>query len=218
MDYCVVIRTGDKQKAGTNAKVYITLIGTQCRTPEIRLDHPNYNDFERNHRDEFNIGTNDVGELTQIRIRHDNTGKGPGWYLDSILVIRGSDGGAWETHPKRWLATTVPGDGGIDQTFSVVAANASFDYVSLVAKMKDVDTGERKAFYIDPRSRSIRITLNNGATSALVQNGASYWYFSAGNQTLPVGGEYVLAVGTYAIFGTNQPLPEVCLAYNRLKA
>jgi hypothetical protein len=48
-----------------------------------KLDGPG-NCFERKNTDEFQIEAVDLGELKKIRIGHDNSGVGPGWFLEKV--------------------------------------------------------------------------------------------------------------------------------------
>ena len=37
-------------------------------------------------KDTFSIQCSDLGELTNVKVRHDNSGSGPSWLLDSVEV------------------------------------------------------------------------------------------------------------------------------------
>lgn len=84
--YEITVYTGDKKGAGTNSKVYITLFGQNGkRTEKIQLKNSNNKDpFERNKVDVFRVTGEYVGELTKLRIEHDNSGFSPGWFLDRV--------------------------------------------------------------------------------------------------------------------------------------
>ncbi|MCK4579980.1 MAG: hypothetical protein KAU10_01425, partial [Dehalococcoidia bacterium] len=86
--YVIWVTTADKWGAGTDARIFITLFGTDGRTTgEIRLDTPDWNDFEQGRTDAFVIeGKENVGDIDRIEIRHDNTGDWAGWYLDNVYV------------------------------------------------------------------------------------------------------------------------------------
>lgn len=101
--YAVRVRTGGKFTAGTAANVYITLQGTRGSSPEYRLDTPD-NDFRRNQLDTFRIcTTEDLGPLTRIRIRHDNKGLLPGWFLEEIRIEETGTENRWYFPCDRWL-------------------------------------------------------------------------------------------------------------------
>ena len=48
------------------------------------LLHERYSDLSQT--DTFTIYAIDLGPLTKIRIRHDNSGNRPGWFLDRIDI------------------------------------------------------------------------------------------------------------------------------------
>jgi glycerophosphoryl diester phosphodiesterase len=100
--YKIVVKTGDRNDAGTNANVYITLYGDR-NSCEHLLNTPDHNDFERGKEDEFLITTvADLGNLKQVQIRHDNDRPKPGWFLDWIKVEK--DNQSWDFPCNRWLA------------------------------------------------------------------------------------------------------------------
>lgn len=79
-DYEIVTVTGDKQNAGTDAKVYITLFGSRNKsTAKLELKNDNKDLFEKGKTDVFKLtNINFVGPLHKIRIEHDNSGRAPG--------------------------------------------------------------------------------------------------------------------------------------------
>jgi len=93
---------------GTNARVYLTLIGTlfgrpQCSSAEIELDTPNYNDFEAGNHEYFVVTAEQFDSLDSIILRHDNTGSCPGWYVDNLSITSVSTGTTWHVDVDRWL-------------------------------------------------------------------------------------------------------------------
>ncbi len=78
--------TGDKRGAGTDSQVYLTLFGKNGKqTEKIPLNNSNNkNPFEKNQTDKFTLKTNYIGELTKLRIEHDNSGRFAGWFLDRV--------------------------------------------------------------------------------------------------------------------------------------
>ncbi|XP_041351730.1 lipoxygenase homology domain-containing protein 1-like [Gigantopelta aegis] len=85
-EYDVTVVTGKKRFAGTDAKVYLTIYGTEGSTNKIRLDATNEDPFERGKTDKFNIKVRDVGEIKKIKIEHDGSGLAPGWHLDRVII------------------------------------------------------------------------------------------------------------------------------------
>ncbi|XP_017713332.1 PREDICTED: lipoxygenase homology domain-containing protein 1 isoform X9 [Rhinopithecus bieti] len=86
--YEVQVITGNVPKAGTDANVYLTIYGEEYgdtgERPLKKSDKSNK--FEQGQTDTFTIYAIDLGALTKIRIRHDNTGNRAGWFLDRIDI------------------------------------------------------------------------------------------------------------------------------------
>ncbi|CAH8570297.1 unnamed protein product [Schistosoma margrebowiei] len=87
--YEVRIITGDKVYAGTDASVYITLFGENGDSGERKLTKSltHRNKFERAQTDVFQLEIVDLGKINKVRIRHDNSGVNPSWYLSKIEVF-----------------------------------------------------------------------------------------------------------------------------------
>ncbi len=84
--YDIIVYTGDKRGAGTDANVFVTLFGNQGKqTEKIPLKNSNNkNPFETKQVDKFTVNAAYVGELTKLRVEHDNKGLAAGWYLDRV--------------------------------------------------------------------------------------------------------------------------------------
>jgi len=123
MEYEFLVRTGGKENAGTNSEVQVQLFGQKGQTEAMKLDNPGINDFKRYAYDHFTVAGAEVGDLKNIRVWHDNSGKQPGWYLKNIWVMR-PEGGAWEATCNKWLARSK-GDGKIDRTFSLKKSSST---------------------------------------------------------------------------------------------
>lgn len=54
--------------------------------------------------DVFKVEAADLGKIYKIRIRHDNSGFSPAWYLEYIDVIDTADNDNYKFHCERWLA------------------------------------------------------------------------------------------------------------------
>uniref|UniRef100_A0A4X1UPJ7 PLAT domain-containing protein n=1 Tax=Sus scrofa TaxID=9823 RepID=A0A4X1UPJ7_PIG len=104
--FSVTIKTGDKKNAGTDANVFITLFGTQDDTGMtlLKSSKTNSDKFERDSIEIFTVETLDLGDLWKVRIGHDNTGKGPGWFVDWVEVDAPSLGKCMTFPCGRWLA------------------------------------------------------------------------------------------------------------------
>ncbi|MFI1162462.1 PLAT/LH2 domain-containing protein [Streptomyces sp. NPDC020801] len=103
-DYRITVHTGDVDGAGTDANVYITIYGSNGSSDELQLDSGR-DDFERNGADMFTHTLKDLGDLYRVRIRHDNSGSRPGWFLDRISIRDEDSDKEWSFPCSRWLAT-----------------------------------------------------------------------------------------------------------------
>ena len=108
--YTIKIKTGDVQYAGTDATVRIWINGRRnggfaTLGKWFILDDPNRNDFERNTYDNFYINTDILlTELTEMVLKHDNTGSKPGWYVEYVDVFGGgTPGQPWRSTVNTWL-------------------------------------------------------------------------------------------------------------------
>lgn len=79
------VKTGDVRGAGTDANVFLQIFGEHGDTGDKKLESSG-NNFERGHTDIFGMEAVDLGELTKLRIRHDGSGFGSGWFLDNIVI------------------------------------------------------------------------------------------------------------------------------------
>ncbi|XP_078332217.1 lipoxygenase homology domain-containing protein 1-like isoform X5 [Crassostrea virginica] len=101
--YKVTVYTGNKKGAGTDANVILNIFGENGESGEQKLDNSK-NNFERNSKDEFLVKCPCLGRVNRIRIGHDNTGFGPGWYLDKVIVDDCDNNIVYEFPCERWLA------------------------------------------------------------------------------------------------------------------
>ncbi|XP_051659728.1 lipoxygenase homology domain-containing protein 1 [Manacus candei] len=87
INYEVSVVTGDVRAAGTNAKVFMQIYGETGKTELIILENRS-NNFERGATDVFKREAADVGKIYKIRVGHDGTGIGDGWFLESVTLKR----------------------------------------------------------------------------------------------------------------------------------
>ncbi len=108
-DYEVVVVTGDKKMAGTDANVFVTLFGPRNKSSarlELARSETHKNMFEAGKTDVFKlVGVDYVGPIHKVRIEHDNSGKAPGWFLERLVVTDLKDSNVKYFCPcSRWLA------------------------------------------------------------------------------------------------------------------
>ncbi|KAL2100047.1 hypothetical protein ACEWY4_004441 [Coilia grayii] len=103
--YQVYVYTRNLWGAGTDAKVFLNIYGEYGDTGERHLwksDH--INKFESGQVDEFVVKAIDLGTLTKLRIRHDNSGLSPSWFLDQIIIFDVNEETTYHFPCQRWLA------------------------------------------------------------------------------------------------------------------
>ena len=66
--YELRVKTGDVSKAGTDANVFVTLIGDRMMTSKLPLKNKSKNNFERGKEDVFVLEAEDVGNLMTVRL------------------------------------------------------------------------------------------------------------------------------------------------------
>jgi hypothetical protein len=101
----VQVYTGRKRGSGTDANVCINIYGALGDTGkrQLRTSATHMNKFESGQCDEFVVPAVDLGALEKIHIGHDNSGAGPGWFLDRVVVQNPADGSEFVFPCERWL-------------------------------------------------------------------------------------------------------------------
>ncbi len=73
--------------------------------------------FERNKTDVWEFEWPDLGELTKIRIGHDNSKIGSSWFLDKVIITNTATNKQWFFLCGKWLAKDED-DGQIERELS----------------------------------------------------------------------------------------------------
>lgn len=81
----IMVITGKKSGAGTNANVYIRIHGSIKSSSEIHLRGGSFENGSTDIFDNYNLG--DIGTVKSVYIRHDNTGLGSAWYLEAVVIL-----------------------------------------------------------------------------------------------------------------------------------
>ncbi|CAN9504554.1 unnamed protein product [Ophioblennius macclurei] len=87
INYEITVVTGDVYAGGTNANVFCQLYGDDGKTEVLPLKSRS-NNFERGTTEIFKIEAQDVGKIYKMRIYHDGSGIGDGWFLETVDVKR----------------------------------------------------------------------------------------------------------------------------------
>lgn len=111
--YRITVKTGNivrggRRLAGTNASVYITIYGETASgqpvsSDEMQIDNSR-NNFEPGQIDVFSLDLADLGDLRKVRIRHDDSGEQPGWFLEYIKIRNEDSDTEWSFPCHRWLS------------------------------------------------------------------------------------------------------------------
>jgi hypothetical protein len=94
---------GDRRGASTDATVSITVFGENGDSGTRVLENPE-KPFQRGKTDEFGFESVDLGNLTKIRIGHDNAGFSAGWFLEKVVITNEKTGAQFFFLHGRWLA------------------------------------------------------------------------------------------------------------------
>jgi arachidonate 5-lipoxygenase len=105
VSYEVVVKTGDKKGAGTDANVQIVLIGASGQqTKPAFLNHVFTNNFERGQLDVFNIeDETDIPEVQGIKLQRDEAGVFSDWFVEKVEVTSKKSGNTSIFPVLRWI-------------------------------------------------------------------------------------------------------------------
>ncbi|GLD72495.1 lipoxygenase homology domain-containing protein 1 [Lates japonicus] len=131
--YIIQVKTSDVAGAGTDANVWLIVFGENGDTGTLALKECNKsNKFERKQVDTFRFSDIlSLGDLSKVRVWHDNTGIAPGWHLEYIDVKDEIMDKTFRFPCDRWLAKNDD-DGQIMREL----ACANNDYLDLNEKTK----------------------------------------------------------------------------------
>ena len=87
--------------------------------------------FERDTLKFFPITMQDLGNLREIKIWHDNNGKSPGWYLQSVEIVEMKTKESWKFPCERWLAKDANKD---ETTMTLSLGSLNVVILNLLAK------------------------------------------------------------------------------------
>lgn len=88
IQYNIAITTGDSPRAGTDADVQLTLIGSNGTLKTPVLDKWFHDDFERGQTDSYRLWGINVGDIWLAKLHVSERGFYPDWYVDQIVVTK----------------------------------------------------------------------------------------------------------------------------------
>lgn len=107
------------------SEVYLTMFGTKASSPELGLDGtctvPAAGAPGATGPPTYEVDVADLGDIQRVRVRHDDTGVGPGCYLDRIVVRAAGTLQEWTFLCQRWLARHED-DGATERTLDALTA------------------------------------------------------------------------------------------------
>lgn len=105
---------GDIDGADWASEVSLTMFGTKASSPEFRL--PTADRADPDGAPSYSVPLTDLGELQRLRVRHDDTGVGPGCYLDHVVVLDEGSAREWRFDCQQ-LFSRHQDDGATERTF-----------------------------------------------------------------------------------------------------
>ncbi|XP_020641421.3 polycystin family receptor for egg jelly-like [Pogona vitticeps] len=122
--YLLTIYTGSRLRAGTQATVFIQLTGQNGVSDVHQLKHPLFpRNFHRGAVNTFLLTTEmDLGELSSLRVWHNNCYFGSNWYLSRVKVQNTDTKQSWLFMCRKWFALGKD-DCQIERTFPVTNPN-----------------------------------------------------------------------------------------------
>lgn len=103
--YEILVLTGMRKGAGTTADVCCDLIGLEGESGPRPLRDPSQVRFQRSGMDSFLLTTSQhLGDLTLLRIWHNNSGSSPSWYLKEVIIRDLKTDCVFVFMCNRWLA------------------------------------------------------------------------------------------------------------------
>lgn len=130
--YKVEVKTGSKSAAGTDANVYIRFNdSTSGWTDFVELE-TNNDDFENSNDDFFYITMNkNCRDITNIEVKHDNSGDRPGWYCSYINITNMETGKCFKFNVDKWFAKDED-DKKIQRIIDCTSTATSFEPITTV--------------------------------------------------------------------------------------
>src|SRR5665648_105801 len=120
--YELKITTGNVDRGGTDARLDVTLYGDQgskvfsiYTNPEPPRPALYIGTFKKENTDYIYVPSLDLGEINQIWIINDNSGDGPGWYVNNIEIKDIKTNKTWSYLPNVWISE----DEQLDRTFTL---------------------------------------------------------------------------------------------------
>ncbi|XP_058613751.1 lipoxygenase homology domain-containing protein 1-like isoform X4 [Onychostoma macrolepis] len=180
--YTVSVKTSDVTAAGTDANVWMIIFGENGETGTLTLkESNNTNKFERKQTDTFRFADIlSLGELSKVRIWHDNSGLAAGWHLEYVDVHDDILGKKFRFQCDRWLAKNED-DGQIMRELACANNDAvdfdektKYEILVTTADMDDAETKENAWIVLEgKKGRSKEFVMENSTKKKRFLQGAT---------------------------------------------
>ncbi|XP_047236336.1 lipoxygenase homology domain-containing protein 1 isoform X4 [Girardinichthys multiradiatus] len=168
--YIITVQTSDVGGGGTDANVFLIVFGEYGDTGTLPLkENTNRNKFERKMKDVFRFpDILSLGELSKVRVWHDNKGPAPGWHLEYIDVKDEAMDQTFRFPCDRWLAKNED-DGQIIRELACanndsidLSDKTKYEISTTTANTDDASTSENAWIVLEGRkARSKEFILEN---------------------------------------------------------
>ena len=109
------MHTGNVRGGGTCANVFVTLVGSKGTSSKTLVKADDESHFDRGSVVTTQLECVDIGCIKSLTVEHDNSGFGPDWFLDRIVVYRSEKPEKKAYFQcRQWLSRTE-GDGAIQR-------------------------------------------------------------------------------------------------------
>ncbi|XP_075071202.1 lipoxygenase homology domain-containing protein 1-like [Mixophyes fleayi] len=106
--YKVVVKTGEKKRCGTNARVYIQMKGTKGKLNKTQLSKKSVPDsnftFAKGSTHTFKVYGPEIGDITNITLQHDGLEQQHAWYVDDVFITNTNRDKSWHFPCRRWFS------------------------------------------------------------------------------------------------------------------
>ncbi|XP_069681274.1 polycystin family receptor for egg jelly-like [Periplaneta americana] len=169
--YLVAVYTGYQWKAGTTSNVGIQLIGDEYKSTAHILADSSRRLHSRSADNWFVLFTaRRLGNITHIRLWHDNSGHSPSWFCERVVVRDVQQRAVWSFVVRRWLSV-VHGHSSLHCVVPTATAQQLSDWRQLIASHVVMGFQESHVwtciFMRHPRSGYTRVQRLTAALSAL---------------------------------------------------
>lgn len=119
--YAIEVHTGNVRGGGTCANVFVTLTGSKGTSSKTLIKADDGSSFDRGTVVTVKLECGDIGRLRSLTIEHDNSGFGPDWFLDRIVLYKSENPSKKAYFQcRQWLSRTE-GDGAIQKVLQATS-------------------------------------------------------------------------------------------------